>query len=62
MIIKATCIHCNNKDPAQFKQYDGALGYEAIVCRKCGTYVDVNGSHFPDTWSRELVGLPEPKE
>jgi hypothetical protein len=37
--------------------YDGALGYEAFICRQCGTYFDyTEGEHPPDKWSRSFIG------
>jgi transcription elongation factor Elf1 len=55
MIIKATCYHCGNTDTSQFKSYDGSMGYEAIVCLKCGSYEDSAGIHPADVWSKEFV-------
>ena len=47
-----TCTH----DPKHLVHYDGALGYEAYVCRQCGTYFDyTEGEHPPDEWSRAFV-------
>lgn len=53
---------CGNKDPKEFKEYDGALGYEAVVCKKCGRFDDYNGSHEADAWSRSFVGLDKDKK
>ena len=62
MIPKFTCS-CGNTNPKKAKEYDGMLGYEAIVCKVCGKYYDLdeNGKgreNKPDDWSRQLVGLP----
>lgn len=41
--------------------YDGALGYEAYVCRQCGTYFDyAEGEHPPDEWSLAFLGPVPP--
>ena len=61
MIIAFTC-KCGNKDASKAKSYDGALGYEAIVCKVCGAYYDfdLEGKeryNLPDNWSKEFVGL-----
>jgi hypothetical protein len=32
------------EDQTPLKHYDGALGYEAIYCPKCGRYSDVHGN------------------
>jgi hypothetical protein len=58
MLIKATCHACDNKDVSEFKHYNGLLGYEAYVCKKCGAYFDQYDSYPADKWSRDLVGLP----
>ena len=55
MIIKAECPVCKNTDAKKFKHYDGALGYEAIYCRCCGTYSDHNGFHLRDESSEEFL-------
>ena len=35
--------------------YDGGLGYEAYVCRHCGTYFDHEGEHPVDEWSEGYI-------
>lgn len=40
------CVKCNGDN---FKYYHGCLGYEAYVCRKCGTIYDHKGMHKPET-------------
>lgn len=47
----STCNH----DRTKF--YDGSLGYEAVVCKDCGTYWDHEGEHAADEWSRGFVGV-----
>jgi len=49
---KCACGEVDN-----FKYYDGCLGYEAIVCRKCGRYSDHNAEYKADDWSMEFVNL-----
>jgi hypothetical protein len=61
MIIKFTCS-CGNTDPQKAKEYDGLLGYEALVCKVCGRFSDYQGEHEAGDWSRQLVGLPNIKE
>jgi hypothetical protein len=46
--------NCNH-DPKHQVFYDGALGYEAIVCRECGAYCDHNGAYPPDEWSLSFL-------
>ena len=41
------------------KEYDGALGYEALVCKVCGRYYDHTGKHEADDWSKRFVGIDE---
>jgi hypothetical protein len=43
-------------DNQRLAYYDGALGYEALVCRKCGTYFDQSGQQKPDDWSLRFIG------
>jgi hypothetical protein len=59
MIIKFNC-KCGNDNPKKAKEYDGALGYEAIICTLCGTYYDLdeNGkgrTNQPDEWSKKFI-------
>jgi hypothetical protein len=36
--------------------YDGALGYEAFICRQCGVYFDyTEGEHPADEWSLSFL-------
>ena len=50
MVIKFNC-KCGNKDPKKVYEYDGCLGYEALICHCCGRYYDHFGEHEPDSWS-----------
>ena len=54
MVIKFNCS-CGNTNPKDTHEYDGCLGYEAIVCTCCGTYYDNTGEHLPDDWSKQFV-------
>ena len=56
-IISGKCHKCGNTDVSMMKEYDGALGYEAIVCKVCGAYCDHEACHAPDEWSKEFVGI-----
>lgn len=55
-ITKFNC-QCGNNDPHKATEYDGSLGYEALVCNNCGSFHDHDGIHPADTWSINLVGL-----
>lgn len=50
-------MNCKADKPQDAKFYDGSLGYEAIVCRKCGTFADHNGWHPADEWSKEFANI-----
>jgi hypothetical protein len=50
-------MNCKADKPKDAKFYDGSLGYEAIVCRKCGTFADHNGWHPADEWSKHFVNI-----
>lgn len=56
MITKFTCS-CGNTNPEKAKSYDGALGYEVIVCTCCGRYYDHTGEHPADDWSKQFVNI-----
>ena len=55
VVTKFDCSVCGNKDVSKVYEYDGALGYEALVCRVCGTYYDYSGSHKADDFSKQFV-------
>jgi len=56
MIIRIeTPCQCGNENPEDFVEYDGALGYEAIICRDCGRYSDLEGMHEADEFSRQYL-------
>jgi hypothetical protein len=54
MIISFKCP-CGNQDPKQTKEYDGCLGYEAIICTTCGAIHDHTGIHPADDFSRQFI-------
>ena len=54
MITSFECT-CGNKDPKKAKEYDGCLGYSAIICTECGRYYDENGEHQADEFSKSFV-------
>lgn len=59
-MIKTFSCPCGNTDPQLAYEYDGSVGYEAIVCRICGSYYDHDGLHPIDGWSKYFVkGLPK---
>ena len=54
MLISAKC-QCGNENKKDFVEYEGGLGYEAIICKKCGAYADNDGIHDADKWSKRLI-------
>ena len=48
-MLKSFNCPCGNKDTKQAKEYDGLLGYEAVICKKCGRIHDESGIHEPET-------------
>ena len=44
MLISFKCP-CGNTDTQQTKKYGGMLGYEAVICKKCGRIHDETGIH-----------------
>ena len=49
MIISVkSCENCGANKVSDFKEYDGCLGYEAIICKRCGYIYDQNGMHSPE--------------
>jgi transcription elongation factor Elf1 len=57
MLLNFECDFCDNKDKSLVYEYDGCLGYEALVCRKCGVYYDYQktGYYEPDEWSKQFT-------
>lgn len=53
-ITKFNCS-CGNNNPKKAQAYDGALGYEAIICKVCGSYYDYMGKHEADEFSNKFV-------
>jgi len=58
-VTKFKCKFCGNSDPKQTIEIDGGLGYEAIICKKCGAFYDQYGSHKADNWSRKQMQTKE---
>ncbi len=54
MIKTAKCA-CGNTEPGDFKEYDGALGYEAVICIRCGRFADHDGDHEANEWSKYYI-------
>ena len=46
---------CGNINPKKVKEYDGMLGYEALICTCCGRYEDHTGEHKPDKFSSKFI-------
>jgi len=46
--INKPCVNCGADKPSDFKEYDGMLGYEAIICKKCGWLYDESGAYPPE--------------
>jgi hypothetical protein len=57
MIIEFSC-KCGADSSQDAIEYDGALGYEAIVCKRCARYSDSMGEHEADEWSRDFIVSP----
>lgn len=55
-IVEFSCV-CGASSPSEAKYYEGCLGYECIVCRRCGRIFDHEGEHEADEFSRLYVGL-----
>jgi len=60
IIITKAC-ECSNADGSKFKFYDGALGFEAIVCTICARFDDHTGSHEADEWSKQFIVIDRKK-
>lgn len=58
-ITEYTCHWCGMNNPYKAKYYDGAIGYEAVICTVCGAYTD-DKDHAPDNWSMLYIGYNEP--
>ena len=54
MVIKFECS-CGNTNPKKVKEYDGMLGYKALICTCCGRYEDHTGEHKPDKFSKQYI-------
>ena len=57
MAITEFSCKCGNSNAAHVIEYDGSLGYEAIICKQCGSINDYAGSHESEPWSLALAGL-----
>ena len=42
------CVNCGAIKISDFMEYKGCLGYEALICKKCGTTYDNSGVHVPE--------------
>ncbi len=55
MMTTKPCVNCGADQPADFRQYHGCLGYEAILCLVCGYIYDHAGAHEPDKDERSIL-------
>ena len=55
--ISFECLNCGTTDVNNAKYYDGALGYEATMCKRCGATHDQYGMNVADEMSLKYVGL-----
>lgn len=53
-LIEFVCS-CGNTDPKKAIEYDGLMGYEAVICTSCSAFADEEGEHRADDWSISLV-------
>lgn len=58
MITQFNC-NCGTTNISDAHYYDGAIGYEAIVCKRCGRYSDHMGTYDADEWSRQFIQTKE---
>lgn len=61
MIKEFNCPICGNNDPKKAHEYEGGLGYEAVICKCCASYADSNDWHLSDEWSSAQAGELLPK-
>jgi hypothetical protein len=59
MITSFNC-ECGNDNPSKAKEYDGCLGYEALICTVCGRFYDFDLEGNPrtnpaDEWSKRFI-------
>jgi len=54
-MVTAFKCKCGNTNPKKAKEYEGMLGYEAIICTCCGRYADHNGIHEADEFSLNFL-------
>ena len=54
MVTKFECT-CGNTDTEKVYEYNGCLGYQALVCTTCGRYYDNEGEHLPDEFSKPYM-------
>jgi hypothetical protein len=48
LISVKPCVNCGASEVSDFREYDGCMGYEAIICKVCGYIYDQNGAHAPE--------------
>lgn len=57
--IDEPCVNCGNDKKENYKEYDGLLGYEAIICQVCGYIYDHTGAHPPEIKEMTLADHAE---
>lgn len=55
MLVSFFCPLCGNTDTSKAHLHDGCLGYEAVICKVCGTVQDHTGTHLPDHFCADIV-------
>lgn len=51
------CVNCGANKVSDFREYDGLLGYEAIICKKCAYIYDHSGTYAPDEKEIKIGGI-----
>ena len=54
-ILSGNCPHCKSDLSKHGTSYDGAIGYQAMICRNCGWYWDHQGIYEKDDWSEKVM-------
>lgn len=57
MLTSFHCEICGASGVEHAHEYDGLLGYEAIICRRCGWSCDHNGYQPPDAAHLADLGI-----
>ena len=54
MVKRNKCL-CGNVDINKFYEYEGCLGYEAVICKVCGRYSDYYGEYEATEFSKQFI-------